>query len=151
MKNINIFKNICLLSGFILFSASSAFADNETVMQTKASNILNTTPGKSMIMTHIEEKTPSCKSLIWQSNCGIDTINSSLDDLKSFAIKETKDSEKIEKAIKNTNSETAPIGPSALNPQKTITLDDLDDFDDSENSFIKIKILTKEKPENTSL
>ncbi len=151
MKNINLFKYICLLSGFILFSALSAFADNETVMQTKASNILNTNPGKSMIMTHIEEKTPSCKSLIWQSSDGINTINSSLDDLKNFAIKETKDSEKIEKAIKNSNSETAPIGPSVINPSKTITIEDLDDFDDYENSGIKIKVLTKEKPENSSL
>ena len=151
MKNTNIFKNICLLSVFILISAMAANADNPPAIQNQTSNILNTTPEKSMIMNNIEGKTPVYQNLIIQNTYSIGTINSSLDDLKGFAIKESKDSEKIEKAIKNTNSETAPIGPSVINPGKTITIEDLDNFDDYENSSIKIKVLTKEKPESSSL
>lgn len=146
MKNINIFKNIYLLLAFIMLTSLSAIAETEVEVQNLTSNIVNTNTGRSMIFNDIENIAPVYRNLIIQSGLKNQSINLELDELKSFAIEETKDTKKLEQAIKNTNNEAMPIGPSVINPQKTFTLDDIDDFDDSENSGIKVKVLSKEKP-----
>jgi len=146
MEEINIFKNICLLLAFIMLTSVSAIAETEVQVQNLTSNIVNTNTGRSMIFNDIENIAPVYRNLIIQSGLNNQSINLELDELKSFAIEETKDTKKLEQAIKNTNNEAAPIGPSVINPQKTVTIDDIDYSDDSENSGIKVKVLSKEKP-----
>lgn len=115
-----------LLATLILMPHLSAFAENET-------NIINTYSGKSMIMNNIE------------SINGIYTINKDIDSLESFAIKESKETEKLNKIFDNQNNDKVKIAPSVITPDRAVTLDDI--IDDIEDNNTRVKVLTKEKPE----